>query len=336
MAQPISKKRADALGEPATSRPGFAARAVQSVLLGLRASLGTIWFLLRVVIPVSLCVALLDWLGVLGWASRLLEPLMALIGLPGEAALAFISAMLLNIYAAIAVASSMALSLKAATILALMCLTAHNLIVETAVMKKTGSSAAKMLVLRIGAALAAGFVLNLIIPAGDAAPALASDALAAPRPSFAPMLGSWAFSTALLALKIALIVIAVMVGQKLLWEFRILTVLSRLFAPLMRLFGLPRDSSYLWIVVNVVGYSYGAGVVTEQVSSGGMKKQEADLFNHHAALCHSLVEDTALYLAVGIPLFWITVPRLAMAALVPWLERARRHLFRYSFRAGTI
>ncbi len=307
-----------------------------AIIQGLRASLGTIWFLLRVIVPVSLGVALLDWLGILAWAARLLEPLMGLVGLPGEAALAFISAMLLNIYAAIAVASSMALSLKAATILALMCLTAHNLIVETAVMKKTGSSAAKMLFLRIGAALAAGFILNLIIPSEPAAAAPVIEELAETRPGFAGMLGSWAVSTLLLALKIVLIVIAVMVGQKLLWEFRILTILSRFFAPLMRLFGLPRDSSYLWIVVNVVGYSYGAGVVTEQVSSGNMKRQDADLFNHHAALCHSLVEDTALYLAVGIPLFWITLPRLAMAALVPWLERLRRRLVRFSFRAGTI
>ena len=51
---------------------------------------------------------------------------------------------------------------------------------------------------------------------------------------------------------------------------------------------------------------------------------------------HLAFEDTALYLAGGIPLFWITLPRLAMAALIPWLERLRRRLVRFSFRAGTI
>jgi hypothetical protein len=67
-----------------------------------------------------------------------------------------------------------------------------------------------------------------------------------------------------------------------------------------------------------------------------MKRQEADLFNHHAAVSHSLLEDTILYAALGIPVFWLTVPRLAMAILVVWAERLRRTAFRRSFRVGTV
>jgi hypothetical protein len=315
---------------------GLAARVAFAILDGAKASLRVIWFLLKVVVPVTFAVALLDWLGVLAWASGFLGPLMGVIGLPGQAALVLISSIFLNIYAAIAVASSLTLSLKAATILALMCLTAHNMIVETAVMKKTGSSAVKMILLRIGAALAVGFALDLVLPEWMAEASYSSAAASASRPSFAGMAGAWAASTGLLSLKIVGIVLAVMAAQKLLEEFKVLDLLSRLLAPFMKVFGLPREASFLWIVINVVGYSYGAGVVMEQVSAGKMKKQDADLFNHHAGLCHSLVEDTALYFTVGIPLLWITVPRLIMGALVVWLERARRHLLLRSFRAGTI
>jgi hypothetical protein len=67
-----------------------------------------------------------------------------------------------------------------------------------------------------------------------------------------------------------------------------------------------------------------------------MKPQEADLFNHHAGICHSLLEDTVLFLAVGAPLFWITVPRFGLALLAVWIERARRRFFRRSFRVGTV
>jgi hypothetical protein len=74
----------------------------------------------------------------------------------------------------------------------------------------------------------------------------------------------------------------------------------------------------------------------ERVKDGKMKPQEADLFNHHAALCHSLFEDTVLYAAIGTPVFWITVPRLVMALIVVWFERFRRQRFRKSFRAGTL
>jgi hypothetical protein len=314
----------------------YAARAVRAVADGAKSSLKTVWFLLKVVVPVTFAVALLGWLGILAWISGFLGPLMGIVGLPGQAALVLISSIFLNIYAAIAVAGSMTLDLKAATILALMCLTAHNMIVETAVMKKTGSSAIKMIALRVGTALVAGYVLHLVLPASMAQASYSTASPPGARPAFGPMLAAWAASTGLLSLKIVLIVLAVMVGQRLLGEFKVLDLLSRLLAPFMRFFGLPREASFLWIVINVVGYSYGAGVVLEQVGAGSMKKQDADLFNHHAGICHSLVEDTALYAAVGIPLLWITLPRLALGALVVWLERARRHLVRRSFQAGTI
>jgi spore maturation protein SpmB len=155
------------------------------------------------------------------------------------------------------------------------------------------------------------------------------------RPDFLGMALAWAISTGLLALKIVAIVLSVMIVQRLLEEFKAMDFLSRIFAPIMRLFGLPGEASFLWIVINIVGYAYGAGIVESQVKDGKMKNQEADLFNHHASLCHSLFEDTTLFLAVGIPLFWITVPRFIMAFLAVWIERGRRRFLRRSFRVGT-
>jgi len=315
------------------ARENIVARVRKSVVSGARAGLGTTLFLLRIVVPVTLVVALLDWSGALGWIARLLAPAMRLIGLPGEAALVFISSVLLNIYSAIAVAGSLTLSVRDATILALMCLTAHNMIVETAVMRKTGSSALKMIALRIGAALVGGFALNLLLPADLALRSFAASA-GAGHLELVPTLAAWALSTLKLSLKIILIVFALMIGQKLLGEFKVMDALSKIFSPLMRFFGLPSSSSFLWIVINIVGYAYGAGIVVKEIEEGRMKPQEGDLFNHHAGVCHSLLEDTALYVAVGIPILWITLPRLFMAVLVVWFERTRRHYFRRSFRAG--
>jgi Nucleoside recognition. len=310
-------------------------RFLSALLSGCKSALHTILFLLKIIIPVTLTVAVLDWYGVLAWFSGLLEPAMKLIGLPGAAALVFISSVFLNIYSAIAVASSMALDLRAATILAIMCLTAHNMIVETTVMKKTGSSGAKMVALRVIAAFAAAYVFNLLLPASLASIPFASSTFAS-RPDFLGMILAWALSTGKLALKIVVIVVSIMIVQRLLEEFKVMALLSKLFAPLMRFFGLPAEASFLWIVINVVGYAYGAGIVQEQVADGKMKSQDSDLFNHHAGLCHSLLEDTTLYVAIGIPLFWITLPRLVMAFLGVWLERARRRFFRRSFRVGTV
>lgn len=298
-------------------------------------SLRTIWFLLKIMIPTSLAVTLLGWSGLLKIFAEFLTPLMKLVGLPGQAALAFISGALLNNYSAIAVMGTLALSVRDATIIAVMCLIAHNLVVETAVMKSAGSSALKMLFLRLGTAIVAAFLLNLLLPASLAGIPF-SAGIQAGEYSLLETLRQWGISTLLLTGKITLFVFAIMLIQSLFEEFKLMDFLSRLFAPFMKLLGLSADTSFLWIVINVVGYSYGAGIIKSEYESGRLRKQEGDLFNHHAAISHSMLEDTILYAAVGLPVFWLMVPRLALAVAVVWLERFRRSHFRKSFRAGTV
>jgi spore maturation protein SpmB len=310
------------------------ARILSIVRTAILAGLKTTLFLARIMIPVSLAVTLLTWMGLLPLFADLLTPVMSLLGLPGEAALVLVSSVFLNVYSAIAVIQMLSLSLREITILAVMTVIAHNLLVETAVMKKAGSSAVKMILLRLGWAVVLGGTLNFILPAaGVAGVELVVDTV---QPSFLAMMGTWGVSSLGLMGKILLLVCGIMVTQRLMEEFKVMYFLSRLLAPLMRFFGLSAETSFLWIVVNIAGYAYGAAVIMDRVNNGKMKPRDADLFNHHASLCHSLFEDTALYLAIGAPLFWLTVPRLLAATVVVWVERIRRHRFRRSFRVGTI
>jgi hypothetical protein len=130
------------------------------------------------------------------------------------------------------------------------------------------------------------------------------------------------------------LVCSIMIAQRLMEECKVTNFLSRLLSPLMRIFGLSDENSFIWIVANVAGYAYGAAVIMDRVNNGKMKPRDADLFNHHTCLLHSLFEDTILYLAIGVPLFWLTVPRLIAATVVVWVERIRRHHFRRSFKVG--
>jgi len=319
---------------PMNDTPDVPSRIRSAVRSGLSSGLKTAILLTKIMVPVSLGVALLQWSGALAWIARFLVPAMRLLGLPGEAAFVLVSAALLTNYSAIAVIGTLPLTMREITILAIMCLTAHNLIVETAIMKQSGSSATKMVAMRLGWSFAAGYVFNLILPASAAvtAPAVGTGMATV---AFVPMMSAWGLSTLKLVVKILVLVLVIMIGQRLMEEFRIMDFLSRLTAPAMRVFGLPHNASFLWIILNVVGYAYGAGIIMERVKDGKMKPQEADLVNHHACLCHSLFEDSVLYVAIGVPLFWITVPRILMALVVVWFERIRRHWFRRSFKVGT-
>lgn len=310
------------------------ARFWSAIKKGIVSGFTTVLFLFKVMLPVSFIVFLLNWFKIIPVIAVILEPVMKLFGLPGEAALVFITSILLNIYSAIAVMKTLPLSLHDIIILALMCLTAHNMIVETLVMKKTGSSALKMVLLRIGMALLTAFVVNILLPAELSTVKTSAVTLGSTTQNFLPALQGWALSLLRLIIKIVLLVFGIMLLQEILKEFNIAEKLSRLFAPLMSIFGLSKETSILWILVNTVGYAYGAGVIIKSVEEGTMTKVDADLFNHHAGMMHSLFEDTFLFLVIGVPLFWLIVPRMIMALLVVWLERSRRLYIRNMFKAS--
>jgi len=267
---------------------------------------------------------------------------MHILGLPGESSLVFLSALLLNIYSAIAVIGTLQLSLREITILAVMCLIAHNLIVESTVMRKTGSSATKMVFLRIFTALVAAFLLNYILPAGFGASKIPGVAA-----SFTPppplhlqdiplILETWALQMGKLIIKIVILVSVLMAVQKVMEEFGLLELLGKITGPFMRLLGLPPSTGFLWIVANIIGLAYGSAIMIERVETGKLSLSEGDLFNHHVGISHSLLEDTLLFMAIGVPLFWAVVPRFILAIIVVWLERGRRILFRKSFQVGTL
>lgn len=316
-------------------RSSIAARIAKTVFAGFKGTLRPILLLLCIVVPITLAVALLDWCGALAWIAHLMSPLTGLVGLPGESSLVFLSSIFLNTYCAVAVALSLPLDMRSATILAVMCLIAHNFVVETSVMKRMGSSSIKMVIMRLIAACGAAYAFFLLLPSTFSFSPFSS------VPSyrgfdFFSVLSSWGLLACKIAIKMVVIVIGIMLVQRLFEEFKVMDLLARVFAPLMKFLGLSRDTSFVWVTINVVGYACGAEIIGEQLKAGKLKPRDADLFNHHAGICHSLLEDSILFLAFGISLFWITVPRLLLAFVVVWIERIRRRFFRRSFRVGTV
>jgi spore maturation protein SpmB len=309
-------------------------RAAAVLRDGLKAGLRALWPRLRAIPVLTLALAVLDQLGLLRWIEGLASPLTRLVGLPGGAALVVLTSILLNLYCAAALLISLHLDLRSATILAMLCLSAHNLIAEIARMRLTRSSRAKLLAQRLMAALVAGFVFNLVLPASPAPLPLSTPGGAA-GPGLLGLLASWALSTAWLLAGLGLFILGIHLVQSLLVGLKIPRALARPCGPIMRLFGLPGAAAEPWMVMQLAGFGLGTALVEDRVREGVMKAQEAELVYGHAGLCHSLLEQSLLFLVLGLPLFWITVPRLVLAFFAVWVERARRRLLRRSFRVGT-
>ncbi|MBO8137759.1 MAG: nucleoside recognition protein [Desulfotomaculum sp.] len=130
---------------------------------GLNKGIVTTWELTKVVVPVYIFVTFLSYTPVLEWLAGVCQPFMYYLGLPGEASLALVMGYALNIYAAIGVITSLALSSKEITILAVMLLLCHSLPVETAVAKRTGVSGTIIITLRVLLSIFSGLALNWLM-----------------------------------------------------------------------------------------------------------------------------------------------------------------------------
>ncbi len=275
----------------------------------------TLW-LLKMMIPISLVVTLLQHFGVIECAARYIDPLFRLIGLPGESAVAFITGAALTTYAGIAVLLSLELTLRQATIVSLMMLLCHALPMECTVTHRTGSSFAGMVVLRILMAFAAAFYLNIVLP--DMPQSFGFGAAPQADATLWEVAESWAIANIKVSVMMFLIIFAVMILQNALQAYRLLNAISRLLRPLMRFFGLPADAAYFWLVGNTLGISYGGAVMFDCIKGGEISRDEAAAVNRHLAMNHSIIEDTCVFGAIGISVFWILSTRLLFALIVVW------------------
>ena len=294
----------------------------------------TIRFFLILMIPVSLGVMLLDEAGILLWVAFFSAPAMGFLGLPGEASLVLLSSFALGQYSAIAVIQSLNLSIRDIIILATFCNIAHSFIIEGAIMKKNGSSFSRILLIRLFSAIAASWVLNLILPQVSVPqePAgILPGAIGINLHTMPSIIQAWLLSSLFLAVKISLIILAIVFLQKFMEEFGIINIMAKAMAPLMRVFGLSANAGYVWIVAYVIGLGFGAAALIEEVHSGRLSLHDADLFNHHVAISHSQLEDTLLFVAIGAPLLWVALPRFFIAIIVVWLTKWQRAFFRRSF-----
>ena len=127
---------------------------------GLRRGRHACWVLLRVTVPTFIVMDLLRRLGVIEAIGTVCAPLMSIFRLPGEAAIPVLIGCLVNVYSATAALGTLGLSGGQVTTLGLMIGLAHQLIVETAILKTAGAPAVRLLIYRLVMSLVVGLVAS--------------------------------------------------------------------------------------------------------------------------------------------------------------------------------
>jgi len=293
----------------------------RSLLRSIRVS-GTI---LMIMVPVSFCVTMLQYTGVLERIAWVLSPIMKIVSLPPEASFALIAGALINIYAGIAVMGTLSLSAWDINIMAVMMLICHNLIVESAVQSKTGVSGLKMTLFRIIAAIGVGICLSFILPEGfkQVSTTMGGKVFSSAQ-GFLDVLILWVKQTSMLTLKVILIIAAINLIIDVMRYLKAFDSVITLLRPLTFMHGLPKKASFMWMAGILFGLAYGSGVLIAEAQTGRVDKDSLVRLNLSLGISHSLIEDTLLFVAIGASLFWVLIPRMVAAAVMVWIYALAR------------
>ncbi len=304
----------------------FRAKLKGGFYAGTRKGWGSFVWICKIIIPISFLVAVIQWSGWLYRVDFLLNPLMSLINLPSEAALPIISGMLISIHAAIATMAVLPFTIEQMTLIAVFTLIAHNLIAEGIVQHKCGISFTKITLVRIGMAILTVLIVSQFF--NDTAERIVVPADLTIRTPFLEVLRVWAVDVTGLLLRILVIVMTVMITLESLRWLGWNKYLFNFFRPFMRILGLPDRVVMPWVTAVVFGLLFGGGVIIEETKRRDLTKAELERLHISIGINHSMVEDPALFLALGLNGFWLWVPKLVMAIVTVQIFRAVDYLRR--------
>jgi spore maturation protein SpmB len=280
--------------------------------------LKTAWWLIKITVPVSFGVMLLDYFGILNLIAGYTGPFFNHLGLPGVSAIVFITSIFTNIYSVVAILAMLELPVREGTILAVMCLISHGFLIESAVMKRTGSSVVRMLILRLTGSFVVAWLLNFVMPGSMANEPIS---IVATQQDFPAALLHWFYSISSTVIKILILVNVLLIFQQVMEEFGWIDAINMPLSPLMKVFGLPESTTLSWVVANLIGLAYGSAIMIDQREKNKMSRDDADLLNHHVAVSHSQLEDPLLFLTLGYTLHWLIWPRILIAVMAVWIRR---------------
>ncbi|HIP82942.1 MAG TPA: nucleoside recognition protein [Desulfocapsa sulfexigens] len=274
----------------------------------LKASVTSATLILKLVVPFYILADILLYFDLLRPVSFLFSPVTTILQLPAETAMAICAGVFLNLYAAVAFAAPLGLSSYEWTILGIFLGVCHSLPVENTIMKKLGISFLYSTLLRISMAFLTTLPL-LLLPDSFFTGKNSGKAIELTTYSSIPdMLLHSLINAALLSTKIICLITVVIFLMDGLQRTKFITN-----------YGQRVQTSFSLLTGQLLGITYGAGILFKEANSGNLKKKDIFFVGTFLMICHSLLEDTLLFVIFGANYWVIIVSRLAMACLVTFL-----------------
>ncbi|MBE0462059.1 MAG: nucleoside recognition domain-containing protein [Halomonadaceae bacterium] len=275
--------------------------------------------LLKILVPALVVVKILQQLGLVQWIGGALAPLMGLLGLPDFMGLVWAAALMTNLYTAIAIfyqtVGDTPLSVAQISVMGSLLLIGHSLPVEGAVAKYAGVSWRATLLLRVGGALLFAWLVHVFCRYANV---LQGPASLGWRPSTTvePDILVWTVSQLQTLAAIWVVIIALVALLDVLKRWGVERWIHRGLNPLLKLLGIGPQAASITVIGFTLGLSYGAGLLIRDVKNGILSKRDSVLALCFLSLCHSVIEDTLLFVMLGADIFIILAARLGFAVVL--------------------
>ena len=309
-------------------------------LRGLKQGVSVSWTLGKIVFPVTILVTILRYTPVLPWIIDFLTPLMKVIGLPGEAAMPLVLGNALNLYAGIGAIVSFDFTVKEVFILAIMLSFSHNLFIESTVAAKVGVNWWLISGIRVGLALVSAFFINLVWSGGSDPAQYGFIASSDVELTTWTAIGLQGLKTAVIAvLQLSAVIFPLMIFMQFMRESGWLDTLSKGFAPFTKFLGMKENTSFTLVTGLTIGLAFGAGVMIQAVREDGVSKKDMILALIFLVTCHAVIEDTVIFIPLGIPVWPLLVIRFTLAVIITMIvafiwnrsENRRRSRLKYEY-----
>ena len=274
---------------------------------------GFVW-MLKILVPISFFTVLFDYSGWMNHIDFFLEPAMGLLHLPSMAALPLAAGLLTGIYGGIASMIALPLSNGQMTLIAVFLLISHNLIQEGIIQAKSGLNFLKATLLRLAASIITVSIVARFIDV-ESAVHISETSFSSASQTFITVMKNWSVSTVYLSLKIFAIIMVIMVLLETMKHFNVVGRIVKVLSPFLKVMGLNQRVGILWITAAVFGIAYGGAVIVEEAKQGCFSRGDLERLHLSIGINHSIFEDPALFLALGLSAFWLWVPRFITAII---------------------
>lgn len=278
--------------------------------------------LYKIMIPISIAVKLLQYLGWITVLGDVLAPIMKLIGLPGACGIIWATTMVTNIYGGMMTFYSLAISDTLTTaqvsILCCMMLMAHTLPIELQIARKAGCRLWVMFLIRFGFAIVTAFSMNYLL--------LGTSFLQEPniiqwKPELLsnPSLLEWILGEIKKYIVVFFVVMALLFVMRVLKKSGALDKFSAALKPVLGIMGINKDVIPMTVIGLSLGILYGGALIIKETEEKQIPKLDVFYAFVLMGLCHSLIEDSLLMISMGAHWSMIFIFRMVFALLVTFI-----------------